>query len=190
MPESLVEFFDEREVDLKIRNSKQTYFGRAIKKFKYEFASLMPDLGALFNLKNKILGFGYYGKGSSVRGRFICNFPENVFLGDRVFVNYDCIFLSDNLIAVGSNVLLGPRVGIFTSNHRLNNDNYFTLESYPVSIEKNSWIGAYSIILPGVNIAEGTCVGAGSVVTKSTEPYSLYAGNPAQKIKDLENKLC
>ena len=184
---NLMQFFNERGIKIKRKDYKPTYFERVVKKIKYEFTSYIPDLGKLFKLKNKLIGLGYYGETSSIRGRFACNIPENVFLGDRVFINYDCMFLSDDLILIGSNVLIGPRVGIFTSNHELNKDTSFKLEKYPVFIEKNSWIGAYSIILPGVNISEGTQIGAGSVITKSTEPYSWYAGNPARKIKDLEN---
>jgi acetyltransferase-like isoleucine patch superfamily enzyme len=52
-----------------------------------------------------------------------------------------------------------------------------------VSIEDDVWIGANVIILPGVTIAEGSIVGAGSVVTKSTEPYSINVGNPSKLIK-------
>ncbi len=52
-----------------------------------------------------------------------------------------------------------------------------------VRIEDDVWIGHGSIILSGVNIGQGSIVGAGSVVTKDVEPFSIYAGNPAVKIK-------
>ena len=46
------------------------------------------------------------------------------------------------------------------------------------------WIGYGAIIMSGVNIANGSIIAAGSIVTKDTEPYSIYAGTPAKKIKD------
>lgn len=46
------------------------------------------------------------------------------------------------------------------------------------------WIGFGSIVMGGVKIANGTIIGAGSVVTHDTEPYSIYAGVPAKKIRD------
>lgn len=55
----------------------------------------------------------------------------------------------------------------------------------PIYIEDGCWIGARSLILPGVTIGKGTIIAAGSIVTKNCEPNSLYAGIPAKKIKHL-----
>jgi len=49
------------------------------------------------------------------------------------------------------------------------------------------WIGYGAIVMSGVNIAEGTIIAAGSVVTHDTEAYSIYAGVPAKKIRDRFN---
>ena len=49
------------------------------------------------------------------------------------------------------------------------------------------WIGYGAIIMSGVKIANGSIIAAGSVVTHDTEPYSIYAGIPAKKIKDRFN---
>jgi acetyltransferase-like isoleucine patch superfamily enzyme len=51
-------------------------------------------------------------------------------------------------------------------------------------IGKDVWVGAYSIIMAGVVIGDGTIVAAGSVVTKNLDAYSIYGGNPAKKIRD------
>ena len=58
-----------------------------------------------------------------------------------------------------------------------------------VYIGKHSIVGAASIIMPGVSLAEGTSVGAMSLVRKSTEPWAIYLGNPAIKIKDRKKDL-
>ena len=52
----------------------------------------------------------------------------------------------------------------------------------PVSIGENCWIGARSILCPGVKIDEGAVVGAGSVVVKSVPKCAIVGGNPAKII--------
>ena len=51
-------------------------------------------------------------------------------------------------------------------------------------IEDDVWLGFGAIVLSGVTIGTGSIIAAGSVVTKDVEPYSIYGGNPAKKIKD------
>ena len=54
-----------------------------------------------------------------------------------------------------------------------------------ILIKKGAWIGARAIILPNVTVGEGSIIGAGAVVTKDVPPYTVVAGVPAKKIKDL-----
>ena len=61
------------------------------------------------------------------------------------------------------------------------------VESRPVVIEDDVWIGFKSSILKGVTIGRGAVVAAGSMVTKDIPPYTLVAGNPAVVIKHLES---
>lgn len=59
----------------------------------------------------------------------------------------------------------------------------------PVRIEDSVFIGFNVIILKGVTIGKGAVVGAGSVVTKDVAPFTVVAGNPARKIRDLPSKV-
>ncbi len=54
---------------------------------------------------------------------------------------------------------------------------------YSIVIGNDVWIGNHVIILPGITIGDGAVIGAGSVVTKDVEPYAVYVGNPARRIK-------
>ncbi|WP_154364017.1 acyltransferase [Maribacter luteus] len=51
-------------------------------------------------------------------------------------------------------------------------------------IEDDVWIGYGSVIMGGVHIKKGSIIAAGSVVTKNTEPYGIYGGNPAKRLRD------
>ena len=60
------------------------------------------------------------------------------------------------------------------------------IKDEPIIIEDEVWIGANVTILPGVRIGKCSVIGAGSVVTKDVEEYSIYAGVPARKIRQLK----
>ena len=94
---------------------------------------------------------------------------------------------STTRISIGDNVLIGSGCLITdTDSHPLSpidRDNKRTPKSKPISIERNVFIGARTIVLKGVTIGEGSVVGAGSVVSKDVPPYSIVVGNPAQVVK-------
>ncbi len=60
------------------------------------------------------------------------------------------------------------------------------LEERTVFIDDDAWVGAMSIILPGITVGKGSIIGAGSVVTKDVPPYTIVAGNPARIVRTLE----
>ena len=68
-------------------------------------------------------------------------------------------------------------------------DLYKNEKKEAVILRRHAIIGACSVILPGVVIDEGTSVGAMSMVTKSTDPWSIYFGIPAKKIKNRRRDL-
>ncbi|MBD3830902.1 MAG: acyltransferase, partial [Arcobacter sp.] len=53
----------------------------------------------------------------------------------------------------------------------------------------HSIVGASSVIMPGVTLGEGTSIGAMSLILKSTEPWGIYVGNPAKRLKDRKKDL-
>jgi len=88
-------------------------------------------------------------------------------------------------LIIGSGVMIAPNVVIRAANHGI--DRGSPIKSQPsiggeIVIEDDVWIGANAVITSNVRVAKGTVVGAGAVVTRSTEPYSIVAGVPARKI--------
>lgn len=63
---------------------------------------------------------------------------------------------------------------------------YYPTRVAPVRVKRDAWIAPGAIILAGVTIGENAVVGAGSVVTRDVESYTVVAGNPAKVIKKLD----
>lgn len=68
-------------------------------------------------------------------------------------------------------------------------DEYKFVIKKTMTVGRHAIVGAGSIILPGVDLADGTSVGALSLVRKSTSPWGVYLGNPAKKIKNRKDDL-
>ena len=60
--------------------------------------------------------------------------------------------------------------------------------AYPITIGDNVWIGAGTIVLPGVSIGNNTVIGAGSVVNKSLPDHVLAVGNPCRIVRKLTDE--
>ena len=175
--------FEKRSI--KLRKVKKGSFARTINHLRRGLANIIPDTYLGLRIKNTILPLGYTGSNCKVRNGFRFHYGKNIYICDNVFINYDCLFLDSDIIFIEENVAIGPHVDIYTISHFSNWEGKFDSSRKPVYIKKNSWVGGHSTILPGIVIGEGSIVGAGSVVTNSIEPYTLYAGNPAIKKKDL-----
>ena len=125
----------------------------------------------------------YIGPGTVLEGYH----QNKLVIGNNVWIGGQCFFHGAGGLEIGSNVGFGPGIKILTSVHDLAKDNLgpiinLPLKYAPVVIEAGGDIGTNATILPGVTIAEGTQVGAGAVVTKDTERFSIVAGIPAKKI--------
>jgi galactoside O-acetyltransferase len=68
-------------------------------------------------------------------------------------------------------------------------DVYKSEVKLPIRIGRHSIVGTCSLIFPGVTLAEGTAVGAHSIISKSTEEWSIYVGSPARRIKARKRDL-
>lgn len=104
------------------------------------------------------------------------------------------VIVATKQISIGKNVMIGGGVTIIDSDfHSLDYNDWFTdkdehnMNSIPVTIGDNVFIGMNSLILKGVHIGNGSIVAAGSVICKSIPPGEIWGGNPAKFISKNTN---
>ncbi|KAJ3017257.1 Maltose acetyltransferase [Thoreauomyces humboldtii] len=132
--------------------------------------------------------FGSMGKEVFIMPPFRCDYGRNTYIGSKTFMNFNTVILDTCRIDIGSNVLFGPNVSLFSARHPLDpaiRRDWGPEDGRPIRIGDDVWVGGNVTILPGVTVGNGSTVGAGSVVTKDVEPYTVVAGNPAKLIKRL-----
>ena len=128
------------------------------------------------------------GKGLWIEPPFYCDYGNNITTGEKVFFNFNCVVLDVMPVTIGSNVLFGPNVQIYTATHPLDwQERAKWLEfAKPIVIGSDVWIGGSAIINPGITIGDRSVIGAGSVVTKNIPADVFAAGNPCKVIRSLD----
>jgi acetyltransferase-like isoleucine patch superfamily enzyme len=153
--------------------------------------------------------FGRLGEGVVFEPGALVFHPENVEIGDNVYVGHYAIlkgyyqgrmvigsntwigqavfFHAAGNITIGENVGIGPHVKILTSFHAEAGREVPILgapiETAPVVVEADADVGIAAILLPGITVGRGAQVGAGAVVTHDVPPYAVVAGNPARVLR-------
>ena len=161
------------------------------RKITHEICRLFAKSPSKGNLK-RIKGlFAQCGDGVIIEAGFHFDYGSQVQIGDRTFININCIMLdapiNEGAISIGDDCLIGPNVQLLTVSHAVNPIERLNKENFtaPITIGNNVWIGAGVIVLAGVTIGENAVLGAGSVVTKNVAANTVVAGNPAQKIRSI-----
>ncbi len=110
---------------------------------------------------------------------------KHVYIGPRVFIDgaYPHLVSIEDYVSIGMNTMINAHSNP-TSSLELK-QKYYPRYIAPTNIKKGAWIAPGCIILAGISIGENAVVGAGSVVTKDVEPYTVVAGNPVKLIKRL-----
>ena len=139
-----------------------------------------------YELVNKM--FASIGESTQVVPPFNANWGgKNIHIGSNCFINYNFSAVDDGDIYIGNDTLLAPGVQILTVSHPVDPTERLHKKMYisSVIIKENVWIGAGSIIFPGVTIGKNSVIGAGSIVTKDIPDNVLAYGNPCKVIKKI-----
>jgi maltose O-acetyltransferase len=130
--------------------------------------------------------FGSGGPTVWMQPPFYCDYGSNIYLGERVFFNFNCIVLDVCSVRIGEYTLFGPAVQVYTPMHPFNASLRRQQEfGKPGEIGSDVWVGGSAIILPGVHTGSRTVIGAGSVVTRDIPENVFAAGNPCRVIREI-----
>lgn len=127
------------------------------------------------------------GKNLYVIPDFHCEYGSNITIGDDVIINTHCMLMDNAEITIGSHVLIGPNVSLYTVNHAIDPEERAQgiCVAKPIHIEDKAWLSGDVQVAAGVTIGEGSVIGAGSVVTKNIPPRVIAAGNPCRVIREI-----
>ncbi len=130
---------------------------------------------------------GGCGESIYIEPPFRCDYGCNIYIGENFYANFDCIILDVAEVHIGSNVLLGPRVCLFTPWHPIDPEirNLRVEGGSPIVIGDNVWIGGNAVINPGVTIGNNVVIGSGSVVTHDIPDNVVAAGNPCRVLRPI-----
>lgn len=148
------------------------------------FLEVMPPFIRWLVLK---LWLKRLGKESLIDYKTYLRYPSKISIGEHVAINRGCelyasFMVNNGYIILGNHVTLSPNVKLYTIQHDYSSLNMPDIAG-PIVVGDFAWIGADTIVLPGVTIGEGVVIGAGSLVTRDIPPYSVAVGRPVKVIK-------
>lgn len=112
----------------------------------------------------------------------------SVSIGRGSSLNFGVFLDGSARLRIGRNVSIGMNTLVLTGSHELGSADKRAgeLNNAPVTIEDGAWIGANSVILPGVTVGRGAVVGTASLVMKDVAPHTVVMGNPARVARRLD----
>jgi len=147
--------------------------------FKINCAGYLP-FHSLRKIAYKLAGYSI-GKGSTIHTHAIFYSLGGLNIGDDSIIGEFATLDTRATISIGNHVDIASGVMIYTSQHDIHSPT-FSATYGKVTIEDYVFIGPRAILLPGITVGKGAIVGAGAVVTKNVEPFTIVGGVPAKSI--------
>lgn len=176
-----------KKVDLALYDNSHYHPGSALRRGLWYLISLVFFQSYLFpfsGLKRFLLRlFGAdISNGVVIKPCVIIKYPwflkigKNSWIGEKVWI--------DNLteVNIGANVSISQGAMLLTGNHNYKKP-AFDLEVYPITVHDGAWIGAKTVVCPGVICGTHSVLSVGSVAVKNLEAYQIYSGNPATAVR-------
>jgi putative colanic acid biosynthesis acetyltransferase WcaF len=122
------------------------------------------------------------GKGVLIKPCVNIKYPWKLSIDDYSWVGENVWIDNLNDVSIGKNVCISQGAMLLTGNHNYKKTT-FDLMIGTITLEEGSWIGAKSLVGPNVVCKSHSILAINSVTTQDLEPYIIYQGNPAQKVR-------
>ncbi|WP_047551042.1 WcaF family extracellular polysaccharide biosynthesis acetyltransferase [Psychroserpens sp. Hel_I_66] len=181
------------KVDLSSYNNSWYQPGSRVKRLLWYFVNELFFKSGFFPISGlKVFWLRLFGAkigaGVTIKPNVNIKYPWKLSIDDHCWIG-ESVWI-DNLdnVTIESNVCLSQGVFLLCGNHNYKSQS-FDLIVKPIFLKQGAWIGAKSIIGPGVTVHDHAVLSIGSTASTNLEAYGIYRGNPAQKIKErvIEN---
>lgn len=123
------------------------------------------------------------GKGVIIKPHISVKYPWNLEVGDHTWIGENVWIDNLGKVKIGAHVCISQGAMILSGNHNYSKSS-FDLMVKDIVIEDGAWLGAKSLVCQGVTVGSHAVLSVSSVASENLEPYCIYRGNPATKIKD------
>lgn len=123
------------------------------------------------------------GKRLVIKNNVIIKFPWKLTIGDDCWLGENCWIDNLDNVVIGNNVCISQGALLLTGNHNYTIEN-MPYRNAPIIIEDGAWIGAKTVVCPGVKVNNNAILTVGSIATKNLDANGIYQGNPAMKIRE------
>ena len=127
------------------------------------------------------------GKGVVIKPNVSVKYPWKLEIGDYVWIGENVWIDNLEKVCIGNNVCVSQGAMLLCGNHNYKKST-FDLIVKGITLEDGSWVGAQSVVCPGVTLKSHSILSVGSIATKDLCPYTIYQGNPAVEIRKREIK--
>lgn len=178
------------ETDLSSFTNKEYRPGSAVKRIVWYFVSLFFIRTRFpWPSKMKVLILRFFGaqvgKGVVMKPSVSIKYPWFLSIGNHSWIG-EMVWI-DNLVSVsiGTDVCVSQGAMLLTGNHNYKKSS-FDLIAKPIILERGTWVGAKSVVCPGVTCFSHSVLSVGSIATSDLKAYTIYSGNPAKVVKSRE----
>jgi putative colanic acid biosynthesis acetyltransferase WcaF len=161
-----------------------------VRRFAWHFVSIifesLPKSTVFKKPRVLVLKFfgAKFGKNPVIMRGVKISRPWKLKCGDNAWIGENAFIQNDNAsIDIGNNVCVSQAALLLVGNHDYKKTS-FDESSKPIILEDGVWVGARAVVCGGVTMASHSIAAVGSVITRNTEPYGIYQGNPAVKVRE------